>query len=131
MRTFASLFGLEDALQIPEIQALFPAASLDETAFPLPHAGIMHEAVINVPNIEVAEASFNPFISPGIEVEDDPARGMDDYIFSWYLDDEGTYEEVAIGEEQALSMTGMRLARTNIVIVIASIKMVTIYFSLG
>jgi hypothetical protein len=67
--------------------------------------GDVYEAVIYVPNIEKADYQLHPLVSPGLEVEDDEAAGINDFIFSWILDEKGNYQEIVIGEEQALEIS--------------------------
>ena len=98
---------LADAIgSIPELEKVAELKNLKEESFKLPYLGVMHEVVINVPNIEVADASQSSLISPGIEVPDEETKGIDDFIFSWYFDEsELKFREVAIGEEQAMIMS--------------------------
>lgn len=84
----------------PSIAAHYDA----NQSYLMPYQGTMHEAVINIPNIKIADASANPLVSPGLEVEDNPSKGMNDFIFSWMMDNDQNFVEIALGEKQAMEM---------------------------
>lgn len=90
--------------KIPDINSAFNSNYTDDEIYEMSHQGIIHEAVINVPNILTADYSYQPLISPGIEVEDNQSKNINDFIFSWYLNKENTYSEIIIGEAQAIEM---------------------------
>jgi hypothetical protein len=90
--------------EFPNLKSELEITNFNGSDYFFIHKGITHEPVINIPNIEIADFTKAPLISPGIEVEDDEEIGIDDFVFSWLLVGD-KYEGVVLGEEQALSMT--------------------------
>ena len=101
-KEFVSLGKLIE--NIPEIRDLFKEVnSFNGDSFSMTHQGTDYEAVINIPNIKIADFSLEPFISPGIEIEDNDDLGIRDNIFAWMLTDNIVFEEVVISEKRAMA----------------------------
>lgn len=90
--------------EYPQINGYFPSDKFQASNYEMIYRDITYEPVINIPNIDNADYTLNPLLSPGFEVEDNDEKGIDDFVFSWYLTDDGTFKEVIVGEEQGVSM---------------------------
>ncbi len=58
--------------------------------------------VISIPNFKVASAEFSPIISAGIEVKDNPAKGIDDCIWAFQINNNNV-KEIIIDEKEAMN----------------------------
>jgi hypothetical protein len=63
---------------------------------------VQQEPIIHFINPEVADFSLEPIISAGIQVEDNPAQGIEDCIIAWFPGEEGTKTQILISEDEAL-----------------------------
>jgi len=89
---------------ISQVTSVADVFGADVDNFVFVHQDVEHEAVLTMPNLQIANHEAFPLVSPGIEVEDDEAKEIDDFIFAWVLNEDGEYMETAIGESQAISM---------------------------
>lgn len=67
----------------------------------LVYKNIRYNPVIHVPNIQFADHTKAPLLSPGLEVPDNEAENIDDHYLFWLFDENGREYEVTIGEAQA------------------------------
>ena len=88
----------------PNLKSELGIDNFDNSDYFFTHQDVIHEPVIHVVNLKIADFTKEPLISPGIEVEDDDEAGIDDFIFSWLLVD-SDYHGIIIGEKQALSIS--------------------------
>ena len=63
------------------------------------YKGIMYRPVINMPNLKYADFSLPVIVSPGIEVKDNPDKGLENAIIAWKLNEKNEWEETIIGEK--------------------------------
>jgi len=74
---------------------------LEELINQLVYKNIRYNPVIHVPNIDFADYTKTPVLSPGVEVPDNEAENIDDHYFFWLFDENGREYEITIGEAQA------------------------------
>jgi hypothetical protein len=67
------------------------------------HNKFAYDAVIFVPNSEVADANLAPIVSPALEMWDDIANDNPDIVFGWEILSNGQTAEINIGEKDILT----------------------------
>ncbi len=66
------------------------------------YMGTKYFPVINIMNLNIADFSLIPIISPGIEVKDIPEKGIENAVIAWKLNDKNEWERFLLTEEFAL-----------------------------
>jgi hypothetical protein len=97
-------------VQMKDIATNFPSAmaqtaqrNLTSDECEIEYRGHHYKIGFYVPNAAKADATKNPIIAAGFDVEDNEETNEHDIIFGWYLNEAGEKEEVNISENDAMN----------------------------
>ncbi len=68
------------------------------------YKNMKYRPVINLMNEKTADFSLPVIVSPGIEVKDNPEKGIENAIIAWKLNDKNEWEEFILNENEASKM---------------------------
>jgi hypothetical protein len=69
----------------------------------LVYENVLYQPVIVIPNYNTLDVNLLPIVSGGVDLNDELDNRIDDDIFAYNLLDNGSFEEIYLSEEEAMS----------------------------